>query len=274
MLRPTPFPVCFIARELKSNSLKQIGSIFSDRISRKLRYWNRKPSMSAATIPLDTIAHAAEAVDVDALLPEPCPFSRPDKWTVLVDQIKSGDPAGLESLYRYFSRGVRYSFYRQCGRQELEDKVHDTFLIVVQAIMSGEVRVPGRLVGYIRTVVRRQIASHVNIATSGKRDDVDVEPEESILDYHRDPEQAAIRDEQVGIIIEMLAGISDRDREILTRFYIDEDPTDVICNDMGLTRNQFRLLKSRAKARFCEIGRHRLGIRDFSRSSVRTLEDE
>ena len=63
---------------------------------------------------------------------------------------------GLEELYRIFSRGVRYYLHRQLGPQEIDDKVHDTFLIVVQAIQRGELREPQRLMGFVRTVVRRR----------------------------------------------------------------------------------------------------------------------
>ena len=44
----------------------------------------------------------------------------------------------------------------------LDDKVHDTFLVVVQAIRRGELRDPQRLMGFVRTVVRRQVAAHID----------------------------------------------------------------------------------------------------------------
>jgi len=53
----------------------------------------------------------------------------------------------MEELYRVFSRGIRFYLCRQLGPQELDDKVHDTFLIVVQAICRGELRDPDRLMG-------------------------------------------------------------------------------------------------------------------------------
>lgn len=58
-------------------------------------------------------------------------------WTDLVAKIKLDDQSGMEDLYRIFSRGVRFYLCRQLGPQDLEDKVHDTFLIVVQAVRRG-----------------------------------------------------------------------------------------------------------------------------------------
>ncbi|HEX7362366.1 MAG TPA: sigma-70 family RNA polymerase sigma factor, partial [Bryobacteraceae bacterium] len=80
------------------------------------------------------------------------------EWGILVARIKAGEDAGMEQLYKLFSRGIRYYLCRQLGPQELEDRVHDTFLIVVNAIRRGDLREPERLMGFVRTVVRRQVA--------------------------------------------------------------------------------------------------------------------
>ena len=59
-------------------------------------------------------------------------------WAELVDKIKENDTTGLEELYRVFSRGVRFYLCRQLGPQDLDDRVHDTFLTVAQAIQRGD----------------------------------------------------------------------------------------------------------------------------------------
>jgi hypothetical protein len=45
------------------------------------------------------------------------------------------------------------------------------------------------------------------------------------------------------------------------RFYLQEQSPRQICRDLGLTPTQFRLTKSRAKARFTELGRARFARR-------------
>ena len=67
----------------------------------------------------------------------------------------------MEELYRVFSRGVRFFLWRQLGKQDLDDTVHDTFLTVAEAIRRGDVREPDRLMGFVWTVVRRQLAAHI-----------------------------------------------------------------------------------------------------------------
>lgn len=184
-------------------------------------------------------------------------------WHRLVDKIRSGDPAGMEELYAVFSRGVRFYLCRQLGPQELEDKVHDTFLIVLQAVQRGELREPDRLMGFVRTIVRRQVAAYIDNAVQTRREQADLECGLSICDGRINPEQNAIARQRVEIMTRILNDISARDREILTRFYLQSQPQEEICREMRLSSTQFRLLKSRAKARFGELGRRSLRYRNF-----------
>jgi RNA polymerase sigma factor (sigma-70 family) len=154
---------------------------------------------------------------------------------------------------------------RQLGPQDLEDKVHDTFLIVVQAVRRGELREPERLMGFVRTVVRRQVAAHIDQAVHNRRQQVGIESGVRVVDMNRDPEETAIHRQYTQIATRVLNSISKRDREILTRFYLLEQSQEQICEQMHLTETQFRLLKSRAKARFGELGKRRLTRRGILR---------
>ena len=193
----------------------------------------------------------------------------PTDWAGMVQKIREGDPAGMEELYGKFSRGVRFHLCRQLGPQELDDKVHDTFLIVLQAIRRGELREPERLMGFIRTIVKRQIAAHIDSAIQGRRDLLDLEPGGSLPDEGESPEESVISHQRVEIMETVLRSLSRRDREILTRFYLLEQSQGEICAEMDLSDTQFRLLKSRAKARFGELGRRTLTRRPLRRLILR-----
>jgi RNA polymerase sigma factor (sigma-70 family) len=180
------------------------------------------------------------------------------EWTVLVNQIKAGEDAGMEQLYKLFNRGIRYYLCRQLGPQELEDKVHDTFLIVVNAVKRGDLREPDRLMGFVRTVVRRQVAAYIENAVHTRREQADLETGVSVADRKQNPEQEAMIHQKAALMKSALSALSKRDRDILVRFYLQEQPQERICEEMALTETQFRLLKSRAKAKFGEIGRKKL----------------
>ena len=191
-------------------------------------------------------------------------------WSVLVAQIKAGEDAGMEQLYKLFSRGIRYYLCRQLGPQELEDKVHDTFLIVVNAIRRGDLREPERLMGFVRTVVRRQVAAYIEQAVHTRREQADLETGFTVADRKQNPEQEAMMAQKAELMKSALAALSQRDRDILVRFYLKEQPQEQICKEMSLTETQFRLLKSRAKAKFGEIGRKKLANSGIFSIFVRT----
>ena len=182
----------------------------------------------------------------------------PVDWSVLVAKVKAGEDAGMEQLYKLFSRGIRYYLCRQLGPQELEDKVHDTFLIVVNAIRRGDLREPERLMGFVRTVVRRQVAAYIEQAVHSRREQTDLESGVTVADRKENPEQEAMIRQKADLMKSVLGALSERDRDILVRFYLKEQTQEQICREMSLTETQFRLLKSRAKAKFGELGRKKL----------------
>jgi len=193
-------------------------------------------------------------------------------WQGLVASIQRGEDAGMEELYRLFARGIRFYLCRQLGMQELDDKVHDTFLIVVQAIRRGDLREPDRLMGFVRTVVRRQVAAHIDQVVHSRRDEMHLDVGVRVADRQRNPEQNMAYQQKGEFMREILRQLSERDREVLTRFYLHEQTQEEISAEMNLTETQFRLLKSRAKARFGELGRRRLQQKPlvpyFSRTSA------
>ena len=192
------------------------------------------------------------------------------EWTRLVERIQNGETDGMEELYKLFSRGIRYYLCRQLGPQELDDKVHDTFLVVVNAIKNGDLREPERLMGFVRTVVRRQIAAHIDRVVQDRRDQTDLETGSRVADPRGSPEQTAIQQEKSDLLKQVLNELSIRDREILTRFYLYEENQEQICESMNLSDTQFRLLKSRAKARFGELGKKKLATRSLGTLFVRS----
>ena len=186
---------------------------------------------------------------------QPAVSPAPD-WTSLVNRIRDDDSAAMAELYAIFAKGIRYFLLRNLGPGDLDDKVHDCFVIVTQAIRNGDLREPERLMGYVRTVVKRQIAASIDVAVQQRRNRVDFEDSLFTLsDWRENPERNVIAMQRAEIARKVLNGVSRRDRDILNRFYVLEQTQEQICAEMGLSYNQFRLLKSRAKARFGEMGK-------------------
>ncbi len=179
-------------------------------------------------------------------------------WATLVDRMKDGDDDAMRQFYDLFRRGIRAQFRRQLNAQEIEDRVHDTFVIVIQALRRGELRDPECLRGFVRTIVRRQIAAYIDQMVRNRQEQTGLESGLAVRDSRCDPEEDLIARQRKEIMLRILKSISPRDREILTRFYLYGESQDQICAEMGLSDTQFRLLKSRAKARFGQLGRRKL----------------
>ena len=212
--------------------------------------------MSEATVLTIPIRSMSEAPESTAVKDVP-----QHAWSPLVERIRAGDRAAMEELYGLFSKGIRFYLCRQLGPQDLDDRLHDVFLTITQAIQSGELREPERLMGYVRTVVRRQVAARIDANVNARRRQASLEDGIVLRDHSPDPERLAIRGETIEVALRILNSITKRDREVLVRFYLDEQPAEQICRDMDLTETQFRLIKSRAKARFGELGKARLSRR-------------
>ena len=186
--------------------------------------------------------------------------------SIMVEGIRAGDSTAMENLYRVFSTGVRFYLCRQLGAQDLDDRVHDAFLVITQSIQRGDLREPERLMGYIRTIVRRQVAAHIETLVQSRRNCAPAEVGFTLTDRKPNPEVAVIEGQKTDLAMRVLQSIPPRDREVLIRFYLKEQPVNQICQDLNLTDTQFRLIKSRAKARFGELGKRRFSQRTGFRS--------
>ncbi len=170
-------------------------------------------------------------------------------WSSLVESIKGGDNAGVESLYAWLNCGVRAGLYRRLGSQPVEDRLHEILVVVLEAIRRGELRDPERLAGFVSTVARRSVAAEIRGAISRRRRLVDSSNCEAATPAALSPEARAVDGEQVATILEIVRGLKARDREVLTRFYLKEETPLEICEGMHISHTQFRLWKSRAVAK-------------------------
>lgn len=124
--------------------------------------------------------------------------------------------------------------------------------------------------GFVRTIVRRQVAAHIDKVVHNRREQVELDSTVRVADTRENPEESAIFRQRAELIQRVLGELPERDREILTRFYLYEQSQDQICEDMSLTETQFRLLKSRAKARFGELGKKKLAQKSLQAVFLRT----
>ena len=172
-----------------------------------------------------------------------------ESWSPVVALIRAGDPDGQAALYHAFAPGLRLFLQHHLQQPEdVEDRLHDIIVQVVMGIQKGNLTEPERLAGFIRTIARRQVALFIHQAV--RQREMRVDWPEDLISEDPDPEQAVVLEQWRERASQILASLNETDREILLRFYwLGQEPED-ICQDLALTHDQFRLRKSRAKARF------------------------
>jgi RNA polymerase sigma factor (sigma-70 family) len=184
-------------------------------------------------------------------------YRTPEEWATVVEQIRSGSPSGEEALYTTLMGGARFFFRRRTRTDDVDDLVHNLFLTVVDGIRRNQLREPGRLMGFVRTILWRQASAYVaSLARSSVP--LDLDAARVLRHPDPDPEHALIEREKRDLMRRMLSELRRRDAEILRRFYVNGESEEQIREAMNLTPTQFRLLKSRAKDRFKELVRQRL----------------
>lgn len=186
-------------------------------------------------------------------------------WTALCEQIRAGYAEALGDFYRRF-QSRRWRFFKHLGMSDAEDAFHQCYLEVVAQIKKGNVREPERMDGFIEVIARRLISQHIVARIQGRHN---AEETELLNQPCRasGPEEVLWKAQRREIVRQALDSLRVREREVLVRFYIHEQSKEQIIAEMDLTETKFRLLKSRAKARFGT-----LGARRFAHPIVSSIE--
>lgn len=186
--------------------------------------------------------------------PKAQPAPPPDVAARIVDRIRAGDPSAEDELVRRFSRGLAIILRRAAADPALVEDLHqETFRLALAKIRAGEVRDPSRLAGFLASLARNLAIEHFRRRTpAGETLDADAvahpaSPRAGPLDLLLKGEQA----ERARRVLAELP--SERDRQVLFRFYVAEDDKRDICADLGLTSLQFNRVLFRARQRYREL---------------------
>jgi RNA polymerase sigma-70 factor (ECF subfamily) len=186
-------------------------------------------------------------------------------WKATLQRIQDGDPLEEEVLYRNLASGMRFLLRRRLQPDEVEDRLHDVYLIVLKAIRRGDIREPEHLMAFARTVLNRQVSIEIGRVIRRRTDSLDVESAAELKTEDASPEEQAVEHQKVEIMKQVLREMNERDFDVLARFYLSEQSRDQICKEMRLTETQFNLLKARAKGRLMKSVRRKLTRPFFNR---------
>jgi RNA polymerase sigma-70 factor, ECF subfamily len=172
----------------------------------------------------------------------------------LASRIAAGDHSAEEELVRRYSRGVSILLRRAAGdRLPNEDLYQETFRICIDKIRHGELREPEKLSGFICNIARNLLVeSFRRSSRMGTR--VGMEAAESLADPRPNQFSELLAAEKARIVRQVLAELhSARDRDVLYRFYVEEEDKERICEDLGLSSLHFNRVLYRARERYREL---------------------
>jgi RNA polymerase sigma-70 factor (ECF subfamily) len=181
-------------------------------------------------------------------------------WFEWVRRIIAGDAWAEEELVRRYKDGIAIIIGRIVRNESAtEDLSQETFRIVLKKIGNGDVHEPERLSGFICGVARNVAIEYVRRMRRATNQE-EIGNAEQIPDSRPDQFEQLWRKERAEIVRQAISELKvERDREVLSRYYIAEEDKEQICADLGLTSQQFNSVIFRALKRYKELYIKRFG---------------
>ncbi len=184
------------------------------------------------------------------------PGEEPD-WFAIVDGVTQGHEEAFTKLYDALG-GLRGYLRRQMGPNDAEDAFHEVVFDLVAQIQQGELRAPRATPRYAYVIARRKVMAHFRLCGAERVVDEDLT---RFVAENPTPERIVLGSQHLDIAQQVLRELSPREREVLSRFYLQEQTAERIQSEMRLTTTQFRLIKSRAKAKFATRWDARMNVK-------------
>lgn len=160
------------------------------------------------------------------------------------------DDAAFERLIRQNYAGLLALVRRRARDEQLAaDLVNDAIVLALEHYRAGRISDPERIGGYIFQVAMNLLRNHRRKAEN--RSDLRADPES--IDRSSSAHDSAVDGLDPGTIAQVRSAIeslpAQRDREIVKRFYLDEEEKESICRALGLSALHFDKVVFRARKR-------------------------
>jgi len=167
------------------------------------------------------------------------------------------DPvAHLSAVYRDYP-GLRALILRRVRDPEVAaDILQDAAVTTLEKLRNGEIAHPENVGGFLYRVALNHLRNH------RRKDRSPLSSAAALDDLHAaedDPDWARVGRPQWAAaarrMLEEMPGA--RDRELLSRFYLNDEPKEQICRDLQLSQEHFNRVIFRARNRFRELLEHK-----------------
>jgi RNA polymerase sigma-70 factor (ECF subfamily) len=184
-----------------------------------------------------------------------------DIYSQLLSEIALGNQTAESELINRFWRGLVFVLNRQCKDHCLaEDLAQDALIIVIQKARAGQIQNARGLSSFVRQ-------TGINLLVNQKRKEIRHKTDTNDCIDHLFPSNASsslqqIENEQVKkIVIEVIQELGQqRDRDIIIQTFVHDQPKDVVCENLNLSKDHFDKVLFRARERLKQKLMHNLKI--------------
>lgn len=181
--------------------------------------------------------------------------SMPDEAEVatdLVRRIGAGDASAEGELVERYSRGLLY-LLRRLAPEMADDFHQETFRIVLERLRRRGLDDPAALAGFLRGTARNLVVAERRKMVR-RRTDLDDEELERAVHPGASQLSAVLLDEEAETVRRLIQELpTDRDRQLLMRYYVAEEEKETLCAELGLDSLHFNRVLFRARQRFKEL---------------------
>jgi RNA polymerase sigma-70 factor (ECF subfamily) len=173
----------------------------------------------------------------------------------LVRRIRSGDRRAESELVERYSRGLLFFLRRTTRSPTLSDDLHqETFRIALERLRRDGLGEPEKLSSFLLGTARNLFLGDYRKRARRGEDLAATEAAADPLDPRPGQLDSYLRREQAASVQRLIAELpTDRDRQVLLRFYVAEEDKESICSDLGLSSLHFNRVLFRARQRFKEL---------------------
>jgi RNA polymerase sigma-70 factor, ECF subfamily len=159
--------------------------------------------------------------------------------------------------------GLLAQLSRVTGNADLaSDLLQDAVVTALQKLHAGQLSGREALDGFVYRTALNHLRNYRRKMRSRMED---AEGLEILEDPHARCQTDSLASAQwARVARDVLRGVGVRDRELLVRFYLNDEPKEALCQEYGLTDLHFNRVIFRARERFRELlSRRGLGRADF-----------
>jgi RNA polymerase sigma-70 factor, ECF subfamily len=170
----------------------------------------------------------------------------------LARRIAAGDQGAESELVAAYAPGLRFLLRRWTrDGATAEDLLQETLQLGLEKIRQGELRDPGQLAAFLRGLAKNLSIQLYRRAANRPERRAQLEAIPEPRDRRASQLEELLRREKARLVYRLLGELgTERDREVLARYYLREEPAEAIAADLGLSLDHFYRVLHRARTRY------------------------